>query len=315
MPFPSARGNLSPRPGDRAGLTLIEHMVACHPTCPPKMKNSPAEGSGPTSGGTRSIRGRWGVGRVPSRGVFVLPQQPTRVRMARSAFTLIELLVVVAIIAILAALLMPSLKSARESARKVQCLNNLKQLGLAESLYMSDNEDYVTVWRLYYQPDGVTVLPPPLPFWFESLNKTMPTGTPPNYLSDSSGHRRVGVFQCPSNLDFRYAGDKPTVATTAPGYGYDYRFQGNAQSPAYKYADIPARVAGSGNAKIANKSHSELPFLGCSTWDLIDTSAGASFVYMGHASQAHNGVSNVLFWDFHAESLPRERLRLILNEP
>ena len=59
-------------------------------------------------------------------------------RSPLAAFTLIELLVVIAIIAILAALLMPSLKGARESARSVQCMNNLKQIYLCMIGYSED---------------------------------------------------------------------------------------------------------------------------------------------------------------------------------
>ncbi|MHC4557717.1 MAG: type II secretion system protein [Planctomycetota bacterium] len=66
----------------------------------------------------------------------------------KRAFTLIELLVVIAIIALLLAILMPSLRRARDQAKGVTCRNNLKQVGLAFTLYTDDNEGkFPQEWR------------------------------------------------------------------------------------------------------------------------------------------------------------------------
>jgi prepilin-type N-terminal cleavage/methylation domain-containing protein len=63
-------------------------------------------------------------------------------------FTLIELLVVIAIIAILAAILFPVFAQAKKAAKKTNCISNAKQIGLAQMMYMGDNDDSITPYQL-----------------------------------------------------------------------------------------------------------------------------------------------------------------------
>ena len=104
------------------------------------------------------------------------------------AFTLIELLVVIAIIAILAALLLPALARAKEKAKSVQCLNNMRQIVLATRLYADDFQDLLLPYGVYGANPG-QVVP-------GGVNNTHDLAWPDVLLPYA---KNTNIFNCPAN--------------------------------------------------------------------------------------------------------------------
>ena len=199
--------------------------------------------------------------------------------MNRNSFTLIELLVVIAIIAILAAMLLPALSKARSKARDTNCKSNLRQIALAFSMYLEDNEDWCLSVNMNDGKSGQT--------WGLRLRSQ-------KYLADKN------AYVCPS---------EPGRTPWKTGIAMGHDFTSYGQNLFYNYKNIKAV-----NSGIALKYPSSLALFADAAdpafWVPQDNTSAALYstdTTPDKFGWRHKGMveTNVSLYDCHIESARR----------